>query len=192
MLDRMQEDPLLFLGEFNTLRQEAMQLFEESLISGNEAALVAFIERQLAQDPPQLYLLRQLADELEMHLLALREHLFDVRERVVSTLREHYGVDMASLTPAEHTSEYHRLQAEDVMAYIRQQNSTLATAEETALRQMVTASLETAARLQRDITITHRVHEMITDWLEGLSVTLIRQIWPPYNASYDVELTTRH
>ena len=193
MLDHTPGDPLLFLGEFNTLRQGAMQLFEESLLSGNEAALVAFIEHQLAQDPPQLYLLRQIADELEMHLLALREHHFDVRERVVTALHENYGVDLTPLAPAEKLADYHRLSLDEVMAHIRQQSPALAEEDEALLRQMVAASLEMAARLQRDIAVTDRVYGMIMDWLEGLSVTLMRQYWPPHNAiAYNTELTTRH
>ncbi len=190
MLDYIPEDPLLFPGEFNALRQEAMQLFEESLLSGNEAALVAFIERQLAQDPPPLYLLHQIANELEMHLLALREHHFDVRERVIATLREHYGVDLAPLSPADRLDAYHRLDLGEVMAYIQQHSPALESAEESLLRQLVATSLEMAGRLQHDITITDRVHVMIMDWLEGLSVTLMRQFWPLHHAY--TELSTRH
>ncbi len=192
MLDRTPGDAHLFLGEFNTLRQEAMQLFEESLISGNEAALVAFIERQLAQDPPQLYLLHQIADELEMHLLALREHHFDVRERVVATLQEHYGVDLTTLTPAAQADTYHHLHTEDVMALIHQQSPHLAAEDEALLRQLVSTSLEMAARLQRNIAITDRVYGMLMDWLEGLSATLIRQLWPLHSAPYEAQPTTRH
>ncbi len=193
MLDRVSEDPSFFLGDYGTLRQEAMQLFEESLLSGNEAALVAFIERQLAQEPPRLYLLRQIADELEMHLLALREHHFDVRERVVTALHEDYGVDITPLTPADRLHLYHRLKAEDVLAYIRQQSPGLEAEEETLLRQMIGASLEMAGRLQHDIAITERVYGMLTDWLEGLSVTLMRRFWPPHDTLfYDTELTMRH
>ncbi|GEM_PF-759360 len=193
MLDHVPGDPLLFRGEFNTLRQEAMQLFEESLSSGNEAALVAFIERQLAQNPPPLYLLHQIADELETHLLALREHHFDVRERVVATLREHYSIDLTPLTPTDRLDAYHRLQIDEIMAYIRQQDPTLEAEDAALLRQLVAASLEMAAHLHRDIAITDRVYTMIMDWLEGLSATLIRQLWPPHNAFlYESEHTTRH
>ena len=193
MLDYIPGDSALFLGDYNTLRQEAMQLFEESLLSGNEAALVAFIERQLAQDPPQLYLLRQIADELEMHLLALREHHFDVRERVVTTLHENYGVDITPLTPTDQLSAYHRLALDEVMTYVRQQSPTLEAEDEALLRKLIAASLEMAGRLQHDITITERVFAMITDWLEGLSVTLVRRFWPPHDALfYDAEPTVRH
>ena len=193
MLDHIPGDPSFFLGDYGTLRQEAMQLFEESLLSGDESALVAFIERQLAQDPPQLYLLRQIADELEMHLLALREHHFDVRERVVTTLHEHYGVDLTPLTSADRLNVYHQLQLQEVMAYVQQQAPTLEAEDETLLRQMIAASLEMAGRLQHDIAITTRVYSMITDWLEGLSVTLMRRFWPPHDALfYDTEPNMRH
>ena len=177
MLESVMGQKLFSLAESSHLRIEAMQLFEQSLTNGDASIMVEFIERQLANDPPRIQLLREIADDLQQRLLSLREYHFDVRERVVNTLSESYNVDISSLAPAAMLDQYHLLALDDVFALIQQSNPTLSDDDLTILRKMIDASLHIAAQLHDDIEITRELYDLILDWIEALSATIARQHW---------------
>lgn len=166
------------LAEFHQLRLEAMRLFDECLTSGNELPFVQFIERQLAQPVPPLHLLREIGDDLQLRLLALKAHHFDVRERVVSTLSESFGVDITALAPASQLEHYHKLEAATLIAFVRQHGQDLSEDDLALLHHMIVASLEMAAQLQGDIQMTHRMHRLVVEWLGGMHSSTVRQQWP--------------
>lgn len=180
MLDSLIERRLYSLSESNHLRMEAMELFEQCLTKGDESPLAEFVERQLVHDPPRLQLLRDLADDLQQRLLSLREYHFDVRDRVVSTLKESYGVDIAPLAPPDMLAEYHRLTAEKILVFTRRKGATLSEQETILLRKMLDASLQMAEQLFNDIQLTARLHELVLDWLTGMHATIVRQNWTVY------------
>lgn len=178
MLEHALNQELLSLTEINNLRLEAMRLFEDCLTSGDETALVEFIQRQLASNPPQLHLLHEIADDLQQRLLSLREHHFDVRERVVSTLSESYEIDITPLAPADQLAHYHQLHIETLMAFIQQRARDISEDELAMLRNMLAASLDMAGQLHRDIQMAQHLHTLLWDWLHGLNSLIIRQHWP--------------
>jgi hypothetical protein len=182
MLESGMGRKLFSLAESSHLRIEAMQLFEQSLTNGDASVMVAFIERQLANDPPRIQLLREIADDLQQRLLSLREYHFDVRERVVSTLSESYDVDISPLAPAALLDQYHLLALDDVFALIQETNPALSDDDLAILRKMIDASLHIAAQLHEDILITRELYDLILDWLEALSATLARQHWNAQSA----------
>ncbi len=167
MLERMIERRLFSLAESNHLRLEAMQLFEQCLTNGDEGPLVTFIERQLVHDPPRLQLLAALADDLQLRLLSLREYQFDVRERVVSTLQEGFGIDITPLTPPDKLTHYHHLTSDRILAFIQEKGIILSDEDALLLRKMLDASLQMAAQLHHDIRITARLHDLVLDWLSS-------------------------
>jgi hypothetical protein len=177
MLESAMGRRLFSLAESSHLRIEAMQLFEQSLTNGDASLMVAFIERQLANDPPRIQLLREIADDLQQRLLSLREYHFDVRERVVSTLSESYDIDISPLAPAALLDQYHLLSLDDVLALIQETNPTLCDHDIAILHKMIDASLHIAAQLHEDIRITRELYDLILDWLEALSATMARQHW---------------
>jgi hypothetical protein len=178
MLDNAIGRSLFALAELSHLRQEAMDLFEQCLTSGDESRLVNFIEQQLFQDPPRLDLLRDIANDLQQRLLSLREYHFDVRDRVVKTLSESYNVDITLLAPAAQLEHYHTLTSERMLAAVREQAATLNQDEISLLTKMIDASLRMAAQLSEDIQLTARLHRMVVDWIEGISISLSKQYWP--------------
>ncbi len=193
MLEHALNQELLSLTEFNHLRLEAMRLFEGCLTSGNDLPLVEFIQHQLAHTPPHLHLLHDIADDLQQRLLSLREHHFDVRERVVSTLGESYEIDITPLAPADQLGSYHQLHTETLMAYIQQRTSDISDDELAMLQKMLDASLNMAGQLYKDIQMAQRLHTLILDWLNGLNSLIIRQHWPsttPLQKGHD--LATQH
>jgi hypothetical protein len=183
MLESVMGRKLFSLAESSHLRIEAMQLFEQSLTNGDASVMIAFIERQLANDPPRIQLLREIADDLQQRLLSLREYHFDVRERVVSALSESYDVDISPLAPAALLDQYHLLALDDVCALIHETNPALSEDDIAILRKMIDASLHIAAQLHEDILITRDLYDLILDWLEGLSATMARQHWNSQSAA---------
>ncbi|MCD4686369.1 MAG: hypothetical protein K8S97_10575 [Anaerolineae bacterium] len=183
MLDHVTGQNPLSLAELHHRRMEAMRLFEKCLTSGDEAELVKFIEQQLALKPPQLHLLQEIGDDLHLRLLSLREHHFDVRDRVVATLVESYEVDITPLAPANQLERYHELSVDAVVEFIAQHITDLAPDELLMLRKMVEVSLEMAQQLHDDITITQQLHTMVIDWFKAMSSTIMRQQWPKHDTT---------
>lgn len=190
MLDYALSRDLMSLSEMNHLRLKAMRLFEDCLTNGDDQALVDFIESQLVQDPPQLHLLRDVADDLQQRLLSLREHHFDVRERVVRMLSESYDIDITPLAPPNKLETYHYLKLQDVTAYIQQHSEDVGGDELTMLEKMVSASIETAAQLQRDVKMAAHLHRLVVDWLEGISTVTARRHWPSSGGMFSEQAET--
>jgi hypothetical protein len=168
---------LFSLAESAHLRLEAMQLFEQCLTSGDPSELIAFIERQLIQEPPRLQLLQDLSDDLQQRLLSLREYHFDVRDRVVRTLSDSYGVDITTLAPPNDLENYHHLPADDILSFVRERCTTLGDKDLILLRKLIEASLQMASQLDSDIQLTTQLHNLVSDWLGGMHATVARQHW---------------
>lgn len=179
-------------AESHFLRIEAMQIFEQCLTNGDAEAMTSFIERQLLHDPPRLQLLRDMADDLQQRLLSLREYHFDVRERVVTMLRESYHVDITPLAPPALLDEYHHLSTGKVFAFIQACGVELSANDTAILRKMIDASLQMAAQLSNDIDLTTQLHTMVVDWIDGISATIARQHWNPHTPAEQGPDTNPH
>lgn len=166
------------MAELNQLRAHALDLFDRCLTEGNSAPIVAFVERLLAADPPQLQLLRDFADDLQQRLLSLRAYHFDVRKNVVKTLAEDYSVDITPLAPANAVDRYHLLDPQKVLAYVQEHGKALADKDLILLGKLVEVSIRAAARLQRDIELTTELQTLVLDWFDAHSSTIGRRFWP--------------
>lgn len=178
MIDYALNKELQSLAELNNLRKEAMRLFEDCLTNGDTTALVKFVEQQITQTPPRLHLLREIADDLQQRLLSLREHHFDVRERVIAMLAESYHIDITRLAPPDKLECYHSLSIESIMQRVHSHADHLQQDELIMLHKMIAVSLEMAGQLFNDIQLTEQLHTMVIDWLEGMSSLSIRRHWP--------------
>ncbi|MBN1201410.1 MAG: hypothetical protein JXJ20_06100 [Anaerolineae bacterium] len=177
MLDDITAHSLFSLAELSHLRLEATKLFDECLTSGDESAMVAFIEAQVLHEPPRLHLMRGLASDLQQRLLSLQAYHFDVRDRVVRTFNENYGVDLTPLAPSNKLDQYHHLTSDQVLAFARQTGAQFEDQDEILLRKMVAASIQMAAQLYNDILMTTRLHQLVLDWVEGMHAAVARQYW---------------
>ena len=176
MLDDFRSMGLFSLAELSYLRMEAMDLFERCLTEGKPDCLQTFIEQQILQEPPRLQLLRDVSEDLHQRLLSLREYHFDVRDRVIRTLRDDFKVDITPIAPASALEDYHLLRLDNVLEYC-QQNARLTSQDEVLLRNMLEASLEMASQLHGDVVMTEHLYTYIIDWLNGLNVTIARRSW---------------
>jgi hypothetical protein len=176
-LDDLRELGLFSYAEQSYLRLEAMDLFERCLTEGKPDCLEAFVEQQIVQEPPRLQLLQDIAEDLHQRLLSLREYHFDVRDRVLCALRDDFKVNIAPLVPANALESYHLIQLNEAIYSMRQQNPNLTDQDEGLLHNMLEASVEMAAQLHGDITMTEHLHRYIIDWLGGLHVLAARRSW---------------
>lgn len=174
MLEDFGSQTFLTLSDVAHLRLEALQIFEQGLASHDVSDLMRFIERQIAQSPPQMVLLRELAADLEERMALLHAHRFDAREQVVRLLWEGYAVDITPLAPVEAVEQYHTLRVVDVMARVLA-GGPEAQADALLLQRVVEASLGKAAELQRKIELTQQVFRLLADWLDGINATTARR-----------------
>jgi hypothetical protein len=171
------------MAELNQLRAHALDLFDRCLAEGNAVQIIAFIERQLAVEPPQLQLLRDFADDLQQRLLSLRAYQFDVRKNVVQTLSADYQVDITPLAPANALDRYHLLSPHDLLAYVLAQNPAISNNDLVLVGKLLEVSVKAAERLQRDIELTIGLQTMVLEWFEAHSSTIGRRYWPEESSS---------
>lgn len=171
--------------EYTQLRTRAINLLDRCLTEGDDRQLLSFVEEQIVHEPPRITLLRELADDLQLRLLSLKEHRFDVRDRIVNLFRD-YGVDVTGVAPPDALDRYHTLTAADLMGCVGRSQATLAAQDAMLLRKAVEASLITTAQLTADIELTARLHRYVVDWLRGLNAVEARRRKPdePVAAGY--------
>jgi hypothetical protein len=174
MLDRLKSLGLFSLTEHHYLRLEAMDLFERGLTEGCADYLMAFVEQQITQEPPRLELLQEIAEDLHQRLLGLRESHFDVRDRVLQTLRNDFQVDLTHIAPPDAVNQYHLLNLDQVLSYALIQNPQLNLQDQYIVRKILEASLDMASQLSADVEMTQGLFAYIVDWADGLSVAIAR------------------
>jgi len=177
MLEHLKSLGLFSLAELNYLRLEAMDLFERCLTEGSPDYLLAFIEQQIVQEPPRIDLLNEVAEDLHQRLIGLREYHFDVRDRVLRTLRADFQVDLSPIAPPNALNKYHLLDLDAATQLVRQQNPQLTNREHVLLRSVLEASLEMASQLNDDVSMTEYLFLYVLDWADGLNTTATQQYW---------------
>ena len=163
--------------ESNPIRLEAMSLFEQCLSDGAAKAFEAFVEEQVYHEPPEIELLRDVAEDLHQRLLALREHHFDIRDQALRRLQDDYLVDLTPLTPPDALDRYHLLDAEAAVTFFRQKHQISGEGDELRLRRLLEASTTMAGQLYNDVLMTEYLYDFVTDWVMGLCALVARQGW---------------
>jgi hypothetical protein len=164
------------LEESSHLRAEAFAIFDRCLAEDNPAPIVAFIQAQLIDEPPQLLVLSELADELHNKLTTLRSAHLDVRSRVIRVLAQDYKIDLSALLTATQLAHFHELDPQWLLAHIQAQRGS-SPKETKAMRRLLTASMQAGARLHRQIAVAAALYDMVRDWYTALSAAVSRQYW---------------
>jgi hypothetical protein len=173
--------------EIEDLRQAALALLDHCLTDGIPDALLDFIDDQLAQQPPPLALLQALAGDIHQRLLGLRSDLFNVRDQFLRQAMTDFSLDLSLFAPQQALHEYHTIPGAALMKFIRLQRKGLTTAQRRSLRRSFEASTRLAHQLNEDVLLAEDVLLYVVDWLDGLSVSAVRQSWlyaaaaPPLN-----------
>src|SRR5258708_8956951 len=177
MSDEFDRLSLYAMAEFSQLRAHALDLFDRCLAENNPAPIIAFIERQVSDNPPHLHLLRDFVEGLQQRLLSLRSSHYDVRVNVIKTFADDYGIDITRFMPANALAEYHLLKPSEVIAYVKQTPQAPAAEEILLLGKVLEASVRTATRLNMEIELTRNLETLVVDWLEALNATMGRRYW---------------
>jgi hypothetical protein len=163
-------DSFLF-SDLNALRIEAMTLFERSMRDGTPARLVAFVEAQIALDPPPVPLLHEIADDLHRRLQSLRQLQFDLRAHMLHTLRESYGIDLAPLLPVNGFNPH--LSVDVILARLLPDG----VPDELSLRHTLETTFEASQNVTDDILMVEGMYKFLVDWATALSVNRARGSW---------------
>ena len=177
MLDNFNPLTLLAMAELTQLSAQAIDLFDRCLVEGNTGPIIAFVERQVTNDPPQLQLLRDFSEDIQQRLLSLRAYYYDVRKNVVKTFAEDYDVDITPALPASELDRYHLIEPHRVLAYAQAQGAKFGDQDLLMLGKLLEASVKTAARLYSDIRLTTELQQLVLDWFDALSSTVGRRYW---------------
>jgi hypothetical protein len=180
----MQRDPdelgLFSLATFQTMRLEALDLFDRSLAESKPEYLERFLEQQVAQDPPSLELLSQIAEDVHQRLLVLRQRHFDARDHFRRTLQQQYGFDVSPFFPPD-PLEYHRLNLDEALRFIGDQQPEI----RPILRQLLQDALSNAAQLYVEMTLAEHLYSYVMDWLMALHIVSVRGAWADHVRAAD-------
>lgn len=162
------------LAELNYMRLEAMDLFERCLTEGKPDFLIAFIERQISQDPPRIDLLREVAEDLHQRLMGLHDYYLEIWGHTLTTLDSDFGMKFDRKAAS---APFNRFEVEGIIRQVRDKNPRFNGQDESLLRKMLDQSVETATQLRLDIGMTERLYVYISDWVDGLNATIARRYW---------------
>jgi hypothetical protein len=177
MLDMEQPQYDEFEPELEDLRQAALTLLDHCLTDGVPDDLLDFIDYQLVQQPPPLRLLQALAGDIHHRLIGLRADLFNVRDQFLRQALREFQVDLSLFAPPQALHEYHAMTSADLMTFIRGQKRRLTAHERRALQQSFEASTRLAHQLNEDVLLAEDMLLYVVDWMDGLSITVVRQGW---------------
>lgn len=176
----MQREPdeigLFSLATFQTLRLEALDLFDRSLSEGNPEFLERFVQRQVAQEFAPLELLSQVAEDVHQRLLKLRQRHFESRDDMRRTLLYQYGLDLAPFLP-EDPVEYHRLNLDAALSFFSRQQGYAGDDINLNLRHLLQDAQASAARLYAEVMLADSLYTYLMDWLMALHVVSVRGAW---------------
>jgi hypothetical protein len=161
--------PAFAYGELNTLRHEAMSIFERCCKDGTPVALVAFIEQQIAKEPPPIQLLHEIAEDLHSRLQSLRQLQFELRAYTLHVLCDDYGIDLSPLFPLNGFD--HQMSVDTIMGRLLPGGAP----DEAALRHTLETSFEAFVRVMEDILLVESMYNFLIDWATGLSVRVARE-----------------
>lgn len=159
---------------------QALELLNRCLAENNFSPIVAFVEQQVASEAPQIALLREFAEGVEQRLMFLRVHYFDVRQTVIKTFADQYGVDITDLMPAQEATRYHEIMPQQVLTHARTLRDTLSETDLGQLNDLLSRSAETTTLLHSEIQSVTALQMMLLDWVSALSADTSRRFWPKF------------
>lgn len=163
---------LLTALEIDHLRGEALMRYEQCLVDKGTKHLAHFIEEHVSYNPPPLFLLERIANDLQQRLFTLQLHQYEVRNHIIGTMLETYGIDITHLAPANQLARFHLLAPIDILNTLP---TDLPIQERSILHQTLETSRQLASQLQADIDLTNELVDMVTEWTTALSTRYARE-----------------
>jgi len=177
MIQRSRDEVGMFsLATFQTLRLEALDLFDRSLTENKPEYLERFLELQVAQEPPPLELLSQISEDIHQRLLAIRQRHFEARDHVRRSIQREYGVDLSLFLPSDPV-DYHRVDLDEILRFVGRQYAPLSEEHYQGLSRMLQEALRSSVQIHQEITLAEQLDAYITDWLMALHLVSARGAW---------------
>ena len=176
----MQHEPddlgLFSLATFQTMRLEALDLFDRSLAEGNARYLEKFLERQIAQEPVPLELLSQIAEDIHQRLVSLRQRHFEMRDQVRRNLLQQYRIDLSAFLPND-PFEARQFKLDEVFDFCLAANVGLTEENQQALRKTLREALESGEQLYLETRLADHLYNYVSDWWMALHIISVRGAW---------------
>ncbi len=161
------------LAAFQTLRLEALDLFDRCLTERKPEYLEHFLERQIAQEMPPLELLSQVAEDVHQRLLTLKQRHFEVCDQVRWSLEHQYGIVPALFVPTD-LLEYPWGKLDDFLHAIGCKEVRLSEESRRSLSAELKEARDAAAQLRADVRLADYLYSYLMDWLLALHVVTAR------------------
>jgi hypothetical protein len=182
----MQHEPddlgLFSLATFQTMRLEALDLFDRSLAEGSARYLEKFLERQIAQEPVPLELLSQIAEDVHQRLVSLRQRHFEMRDQIRRNLLQQYHIDLSTILPND-PFEYHQVNLDEAVDFCLGANANLTEENQQALCKTLQEALESGERLYGETALADHLYNYISDWWMALHIVSVRGAWTTVESS---------
>lgn len=163
-------------SETGFLHMLAMELFERCLEDGDDGLMIAFIERQVSDDPPPFELLNGLQRAILTRIREMRSERFKLRTRLGELFGTQAGVDVSPLFPASDAALFDELSAKALLEYALMTKS-LDIGLIVSVHQRALAVFDDAEKLGATLTITVSIYTLLTDWLAATQATYGRRYW---------------
>lgn len=180
----MGNQPTLGTASPDPLRIQALDLFDRCLAQGDPTPIIAFIERQVYLQPPDLDLFRDFADDLQQRIVSLRSSLYELRDKLVTNCATHQ-IDITVLLPAEALAEMHAVEPTQLLGLVQDRRPELSADVQQSLRLHIEETISTATQIHGDTEVTEMMYYLVLDWFDALCATSSRPEWwndfPPLN-----------
>ncbi|MFN8421635.1 MAG: hypothetical protein U0528_20670 [Anaerolineae bacterium] len=153
----MGNQPTLGTASPDPLRIQALDLFDRCLAQGDPAPIIAFVERQVYLQPPDLDLFRDFADDLQQRIVSLRSSLYELRDKLVTSCAS-YQIDVTVLLPAEALNEMHAVEPTRLLALVQDRRPALSREVQEVLHMQIDETLSTAAQIHGDTELTEMMY----------------------------------
>ncbi|MBI4771950.1 MAG: hypothetical protein HY784_16440 [Chloroflexi bacterium] len=162
------------LAERAYVRLEAEDLLSRCLKEDDPQPLRDLIDEVLAEERPDLDLLRGLLADLRARRVVLRERLFDTRRQVVTAFQDAWDINLAEFAPPQSLDQFHRLSPEALFAWIERAGHRLADEDRLLLYDVFSEAVGLAGELTVDLRLLDALGRYLGDWIAGLAVLAAR------------------
>ncbi|MBI1280307.1 MAG: hypothetical protein GC179_19435 [Anaerolineaceae bacterium] len=177
MLDRSAVEELMALAEKNLVCSEAIELLEKCLAERSPALFEAFMQRQMLNSPAQIDVFLELAETVHQHMIALQESLFEIRTGMLNRLKDHFQIDITPLVPLDLIEEYHALELDEALAFVTHRYTHLSENELIIVCHTMHNAVLRAGQVTQSLLMVRHILEYMFDWLEALSVFVVKAYW---------------
>jgi hypothetical protein len=167
--------------EFDLQREMAMELFDRCVGEGNPSLVIAYLERQILQDPLPTDLLLALIQDIQTRLHSYRSHRFELRLQILKWVQERYSVDLSTQFPAQKIEELVTSSDQTIIRLIegvdRVQKLDESSVALSNLKSYLSNSFASLRRIQSQHELATHLFAYMNDWVKASLAIGGRRYW---------------